>query len=161
MKKLIARGVGVVAAFVAAALMAMVGATAAHADDPTGKKYSDAKSIVSDWGATPVLSTVNGDQLALDDCIVTSYTKSSAKSALGENNGQKVLLNLNCNAKVAQAGVPGNSVMTPQGKSAKQDIEVANQINKDPSGCYSDNNKNLAYCKRVCTRTGLCDADSL
>jgi hypothetical protein len=66
---------------------------------------------------------------------------------------------VNCNAKVAQAGVPGNSAMTPEGKRAKQDIKVANQINKDPSACYK--NDNLAYCKRVCTRTGLCDPDAL
>jgi hypothetical protein len=159
-KKLIARGAGVVAVSAAAATMAMLGATAAHADSPVNKKYSDAKSIVEDWGATPVLSTVSGDQLALDDCIVTSYTKSSAVSALGEDDGNKVLLNLNCNAKVAEAGVPGNSAMTPQGKAAKQDIKVANQINKNPKGCY-ESDDDLAYCKRVCNRTGLCSADDL
>jgi hypothetical protein len=150
---------GLVAILVAAALTAMVGATAAHAD-PVNKKYSDAVAEVKKWGATPVLSTVAGDVLNLDDCIVTSYTKSSAKSALGERTGRKILLNVNCNAKVAQAGVPGNSAMTPQGKSAKQDIKVANQINKDPKACYKSDD-NLAYCKRVCNRSGLCDANSL
>lgn len=160
MKKLIARGVGVVAVALAATTMAMLGATAAHADTPVNKKYSDAQGIVKDWGSTPVLSTVTGDQLALDDCIVTSYTKSAAVSALGENSGSKVLLNVNCNAKVAQAGIPGNSAMTPQGKAAKQDIKVANQINKNPKGCY-DSDDDLAYCKRVCNRTGLCSADDL
>jgi hypothetical protein len=144
----------------AAATMAMLGATAAHADNPINKTYSDARSIVQDWGSTPVLSTVSGDQLALDDCIVTSYTRSSAVSALGENNGTKILLNVNCNAKVAQAGVAGNSAVTPQGKAAKQDIKVANQINKNPKGCY-DSDDDLAYCKRVCNRTGLCSADDL
>jgi hypothetical protein len=140
--------------------MAMLGATVAHAS-PVNKKYSDAVSEVKKSGATPVLSTVTGGVLPLDDCIVTSFTKSSAVSALGENTGRKVLLNVNCNAKVAQAGVPGNSVTTPQGKSAKQDIKVANQINKDPSACYKNDNANLAYCKRVCTRTGLCNPDDL
>jgi hypothetical protein len=159
-KKIIARGLGLVAVVVAAALMAMVGASAANADTPVNKKYSDAVDIVKKSGATPVLSTVSGDVLPLDDCIVTSFTKSSAKSALGENDGKKVLLNVNCNAKVAQAGVPGNSAMTPQGKSAKQDIKVANQINKDPKACYKSDD-NLAYCKRVCNRSGLCDANSL
>jgi hypothetical protein len=159
-KKHIARGVGIVAALMAAVSMAMVGATAAHADSPLNKKYSDAVNIVKKSGGTPVLATVTGDVLSLDDCIVTSATKSSAKSAVGDNNGRKVLLNVNCNAKVAQAGVPGNSAMTPQGKSAKADIKVANQINKDPKACYKSDD-NLAYCKRVCKRTGLCDADSL
>lgn len=53
----------------------------------------------------------------------------------------------------------GNSAMTPQGKQAKKDNEVAVKINEDPAGCYEDDT--LAYCKRVCNRTGLCDADSL
>lgn len=160
MKRLIARGAGVIAVSLAAATMAMLGASAAHADSPQNKKYSDARSIVQNWGATPVLSTVTGDQLALDDCIVTSFSESSAVSALGENTGRKVLLNVNCNAKVAQPGEPGNSAMTPQGKSAKQDIKVANQINKDPSACYKSDD-NLAYCKRVCNRSGMCSADDL
>lgn len=160
MKKLIARGVAVLAVLTAAALMAMLGATTANAQSPLNKKYSEARSIVNKWGATPVAATVTGDQLALDDCIVTSFSESSAVSALGENTGRKVLLNLNCNAKVAQPGEPGNSAMTPQGKAAKNDIRVANQINKNPKNCYSSDD-NLAYCKRVCTRTGLCDADDL
>ena len=159
MKKYIARGVGVIAVGAAAASMAMLGAGAANADALIGKTYEDARAKVSgDWNATPVLSTVNGDQLDLDSCIVASWTKSSAIDALGESNGTRVLLNLNCNAKVAQAGVPGNSAMTPQGQAAKKDIRVANQINKNPEGCF-DSDDDLAYCKRVCERTGLCEVD--
>jgi hypothetical protein len=141
-KNLIARGAGVAAAGVTVAAMAMLGAGSAHADSLIGQTYEKARSTVSgDMNATPVLSTVNGDQLPLDSCIVSSWTKSSAVDALGESSGQKILLNLNCNAKVAQAGEPGNSAMTPQGKQAKQDIKVAGIINKDPKACYeSDDN---------------------
>ena len=161
MKNIIARGVGVVAVGAAAASMAVLGAGAATADALVGKTYEDARSTVSgDWNATPVLSTVNGDKLDLDSCIVASWTKSSAIDALGESTGTRVLLNLNCNAKVAQPGVPGNSAMTPQGKAAKKDIATANRIAADPEkvGCFK-NDDNLAYCKRVCSRTGLCEVD--
>jgi hypothetical protein len=158
-KKLIARGVWVVALAAAAAMLAMLGATSAHAQSPLNKTYDEARSIVSDWGATPVAATITGDQLALDDCIVTSFSESSSVSALGENTGRKVLMNLNCNAKVAQPGEPGNSAMTPQGKSAKSDIRVANQINKSTDSCFK--NDNIAYCKRVCERSGLCTDDAL
>src|SRR5690348_16294735 len=79
-KKLIARGVGIVAAILAAVSMAVVGATVAHADSPQNKKYSDAVDVVKKWGATPVLSTVTGDVLPLDDCIVTSFSESAVKS---------------------------------------------------------------------------------
>jgi hypothetical protein len=160
-KILIARGAGVAAVSATVAAMAMLGAGFAHADALVGQTYEKARSTVSgDMNATPVLSTVSGDQLPLDSCIVSSWAKSSAVDALGESSGEKILLNLNCNAKVAQAGEPGNSAMTPQGKQAKQDIKVANIINKDPKGCY-ESSDDLAYCKRVCNRTGLCDADSL
>ncbi len=117
MKKFIARGAGVVAAVVAAASFAMLGAGLPKRTTPPARRIPKRVTIVSNqYKATPVLATVSGDQLPLDDCIVTSWTKSSAVSALGENTGAKVLLNVNCNAKVAQAGVPGNSAMTPQGK---------------------------------------------
>ncbi|MDT5015600.1 MAG: hypothetical protein QOD39_1760 [Mycobacterium sp.] len=162
MKNLIARGGWVVAVIAAVASMALLGAGAAHADALIGKTYEDARATVSDkWHSTPVLSTVNGDQTDLDQCLVASWSKSSAVSALGENNGSKVLLNLNCNAKVAEAGKPGNSAMTPQGKSAKADNKVATRIAANPEkvGCFK-NDDNLAYCKRVCARTGLCEIDS-
>jgi len=159
--KLIARGAGAVAAAaVAASAAAMVGAATAHAQSPVNRTYEEARSIVQRWGAQPVLATVTGSVLPLDQCIVTSFGEQVSVSAVGVNTGRKVLLNVNCNAKVAQPGTPGNSLMTPQGKQAKRDIRVANIINKDPTPCYASDD-DLAYCKRVCNRTGMCDADAL
>lgn len=158
MKKNIARGVGFVAVGAATATMAVLGTGAANADALIGKTYEDALAKVADWNATPVLSTVTGDQLALDSCIVASWTNSSAIDALGESTGRRVLLNLNCNAKVAAAGVPGNSAATPQGKKAKQDIAAVARINKNPDNCFK-NDDNLANCKRICDRTGGCEVE--
>lgn len=163
MNNLIARGVAVVAIGISAASIAMLGAGAAHADALIGKTYSDARSVVSDkMHATPVLATVNGAVLDLDDCIVVSWSKSAAVSALGETDGKKILLNLNCNAKVAAAGTPGNSATTPQGKSAKKDIESANKINNDPKtqAWCQQSDDNLTACQKICNRTGVCEIDS-
>jgi hypothetical protein len=118
-KKFIAWAILLVA--VCAASAAMLGAGVANAD-PKGKTYKDARAEISGWnGVTAALSTVSGDQLDLDDCIVTSWTKSSAVSALGESDGTKALLNLNCNARVAAAGKPGNSAMSPQARVSQFD----------------------------------------
>lgn len=162
MKKFIGRGATLLVASVVVAMMAFMGTGIASADSLIGKTYADAKEKISgDWGSTPVVSTVAGDQMDLDSCIVSSWRRNASVDALtGDSNKKEVLVNLNCNAKVAQAGVPGNSAMTPQGKAAKQDIKVANQINEKPDFCYKSDD-NLAYCKRVCNRTGLCEADSL
>jgi len=158
-KKLIARGAKVVAVGAVAASFAMLGAGAATADPLIGKTYSDASGMVADqWNATPVVATVSGDQLSIDQCIVSSWSRSSSIDALTGRNSQNVLLHLNCNAKVAEAGVPGNSAATAVGKQAKQDINRANSINKDPDACY-ESDANLTYCKRICDRTGLCEIE--
>ena len=158
MERLIARVASVVAV-AAAASFAMLGAGAASADPLIGKTYSDASGMVADqWNATPVIATVSGDQLSTDECIVSSWSRSSSIDALTGRNSQNVLLHLNCNAKVAEAGVPGNSAATPVGKQAKQDINRANSINDNPDACYKSDD-NLTYCKRICQRTGLCEIE--
>lgn len=165
MKKLIARGAKVFAVGAVAASFAMLGAGAAAADPLIGKTYGDASGTVSDWGATPVIATQTGDQLSTDQCIVSSWSRSSSVDALTGRDSRDVLMHLNCNAKVAEPGQPGNSVATPQGKQAKQDINQAKQdinrantINKDPDRCY-ESDDNLTYCKRICERTGLCEIE--
>lgn len=155
MKKLIAKGFGVVVLAVATASGAMVGAGAAAADPLVGRTYEDASSRISEWNANAVIATVSGNQLPMDKCIVTSWNRGVATNALTGRTGNKVLLNLNCNEKVAQAGVPGNSAATPEGKRAKADIRNAKAINARPERCQRSEEL-LTWCKRVCERTGLC-----
>lgn len=145
-----------VAALSAAAVFA--GAGVAHADEYTGTSYSDASSLLSSRGATPVVATVYGSTLPLDDCIVTSWRQSMFLDAghNGAGRSNEILLNLNCNAAVASPGVPGNSAASPEGARAKKDDENAAYIRQDPTACYA-NDENLQYCQRICDKTKKCE----
>lgn len=164
MKNLIARGIGIAVIAASGASTAILGTGVAHAtDNLIGKKYSAAKTYVSNsMSATPVLATVTGGVLNLDDCLVVSWSFSASPNALGESRGQRVLLNVNCNAPVSEPGVPGNSVMTPTGKKYRTANASAEKIAADPTkyGCYKTE-KRLTDCKNLCNATGKCDADSL
>src|SRR5947209_152194 len=113
----------------AAFSVALFGSGVASADAFIGKTYSDAAATISGWGGTPVISTVSGDQLVADDCIVTSWHKSKFLNASGKNDrAHEYLLNLNCNSRLASPGHPGNSSMSEQGVAAKKDEQAAATI---------------------------------
>ena len=155
MGSLVVRIMGVVGA--AALSVAMFGSGIASADALTGKKYSDAVAWISQQNGTPVIATVNGDQLATDDCIVTSWNKSIFLDSSGKNGlSQEYRMNLDCNNTVAAPGKPGNSAMTPEGANAKKEQETAASINEDPTWCL-ENDDNLQSCRKFCKRTGLCE----
>ena len=141
----------------AALSVTMFGSGVALADAVTGHTYSDAAAAISGVNGTPVIATVSGDQLAIDDCIVTSWHTSKFLNSSGKNDRSKEwLLNLNCNNRVASPGKPGNSMVTPEGAQAKKDQEDAAKINKDPTWCHATAD-NLAVCEKFCNRTGLCE----
>jgi hypothetical protein len=145
------------AAGAAAVSGAMFGSGVASADAFAGKTYSDAAATISGWGGTPVVATVSGDQLVIDDCIVTSWHKSNFLNASGKNDRRaEYLLHLNCNSRLASPGHPGNSSVSEQGLAAKKDQQSAETINKAPKICEKDD-KFAAWCKRVCERTKLCE----
>jgi hypothetical protein len=153
--------VRVMAAGGAAALsFAMFGSGVAAADALTGQTYADAVAKVSDWNAEAKIVTVNGDQLATDDCIVVSWQRSSFIDALGENRGSEILLNLNCNAPLAAPGKPGNSAATPEARELKQrqqkDEVAAGNINQNPALCEKSDEK-MEWCQKICARSGLCE----
>jgi len=77
-----------VCVFAAMTVMAMgFGSGIASAADPLiGKKYSDASSWISRRNGTPVVATVSGSQLALDDCIVVSWSKGGFLNSRGKND---------------------------------------------------------------------------
>lgn len=91
-------------------------ATAA-ADDYAGQSYSDATSAISGAGQKSVIASRVGDTVADADCVVTR--SQSAPWIKGDSFTpvtDTVLLYLNCNAKVASAGKPGNSAASPEGR---------------------------------------------
>lgn len=150
MGKVVVRILGAVAA---ATISAMAfGSGVAAADPYAGSTYADAASLISSRNQTAVVATVNGDQLATDDCTVVS--SSYAKFDKGS-----VLLHLNCNAPVAGPGQPGNSAMSPQGRQRIKDENTAEAINKKPELCNKSEDV-LAWCQRVCDRTGMCEVSA-
>jgi hypothetical protein len=102
-------------------------AAAGAAPNVVGRAYSDASGVLSAAGFTPVLSTVIGDRKSLSDCVVVNQVprtvqppENSAGSATGE-----VLLSLNCEASVASATSPGNSLASPEGRKAAAEAAAA------------------------------------
>jgi len=130
---------------------------ASAADPLVGKTYSDAASWISNRNGTPVVATVSGSQLALDECIVTSWHRGGYLNSQGKNDRRnEYYLSLNCNNPVATPGHPGNSVVTPEGATAKKERETALRFKEDQSWCHKSE-RNLSYCQRICKKTGLCE----
>lgn len=155
MTRLGLRILGVVGAAVLA--MAAFGSTVASADALVGKTYSAAAASITSWKGEAVVATVIGNQVGIDDCIVTSWHQSKFLDSRGKNSrGNQFLLNLNCNTSLASPGNPGNSLMTPEGRQAQKDQKAAADINGYPAVC--EKSEALAnWCEKICTRTGLCE----
>ena len=132
MTKLIRSAAGVTG-FTAVSL-ALFGSGIAAADDYAGQTYSDASGAIDKAGQKAVIAGSVGSVLAQTDCIVTrsqqaDWLKGSNFSPVTDT----VLLWLNCNAKLATAGTPGNSLASPEGRAEKA-AEAAAQQSTAPSG---------------------------
>lgn len=135
----------------------MFGSGVASADALTGQTYSDATAKISEWNGTPVIGTVSGNQLVMDDCIVTSWQRSIFLDSDGRNSrSREYVVHLNCNNPLASPGHPGNSSASPAGTKAKKDQEAAANINENPEFCEQSENI-TQWCEGVCNRTGLCE----
>ncbi|TXI40244.1 MAG: hypothetical protein E6Q57_19605 [Mycobacterium sp.] len=138
MTKLIRSAAGVTG-FTAVSL-ALFGSGIAAADDYAGQTYSDASGAIDKAGQKAVIAGSVGSVLAQTDCIVTrsqqaDWLKGSNFSPVTDT----VLLWLNCNAKLATAGTPGNSLASPEGRAEKaaedqKAAEAAAQQSTAPSG---------------------------
>jgi hypothetical protein len=127
----------------------------AHADSYTGRSYAEVAQKISDKGGKPVISTVVGTQLATDDCIVASWRKASYVKDDNFDHEENYLLSLNCSAKLAHAGQPGNSLATPAGREEKAIEEGAAKYNEKPARCA----QNLETCQKFCDKYGLCSKE--
>lgn len=152
--KTIALRIGVVLFAVPAALVTFGTGTSAAKDPYAGLTYADASAKISNSGATPVVLTVVGAELDTDQCIVTSSRKPLyAKSDNFDHDTKQILLSLNCSAKLAHAGLPGNSLASPQGRSEKKVEDRAEWFNSKPTSCQKD----LDSCQKFCEKyAGLC-----
>lgn len=113
-------GMAFASAIVAATAIGTGVAEAASSPSVVGQKYSDARSALSGAGFAIVVSSTVGDQSAWPDCIVTHQQDRSVPPP--ENTGasatNETLLSLNCDAQVATAKAPGNSLASPEGRAA-------------------------------------------
>lgn len=122
MKKQLAIGIGAVGA--AAASFAVFGSGVASAtNEYAGMTYADAAQAISDGGESATIATRVGTFLPTDQCMVTGSRSANFLDSSGVSPGGRVLLYLNCNSTFAAAGVPGNSVASPEGRSARADYE--------------------------------------
>lgn len=118
----------------AAAMVSLLvfGSGVAAADDYAGKSYSDATSALGSASLKGVIASKVGDQDALDDCVVTHSQKAPwvAGDAFTPVT-DTVLLYLNCDAKLASATAPGNSLASPEGQAEKAaEAQAAAQQNQ-------------------------------
>ena len=121
MRKTLIRRVGLVAG--ATAVFALFGSgSAAAVNDYVGQTYNDAATAIYQGGQTPVIATRVGEFLPTGACIVSGSRTASFLDSSG-NSKSKVLLNLNCNYMFALAGVPGNSLGSPEGRAARAAAE--------------------------------------
>jgi hypothetical protein len=95
-------------------------AQAASSPNVVGQKYSDARGALSGAGFAIVVSTTVGDQVSWPDCVVTHQEDRSVpppeNTAAAPTN--QTLISLNCDAQVASATAPGNSLASPEGRAA-------------------------------------------
>ena len=121
MIKTLARGFGLIGS--ATALFAVFGSgSAAAINDYVGQTYNDAATAISQAGQRPVISTREGSFLPTGACIVSGSRTASSLDSSG-NSSSRVLLDLNCNYMFALAGVPGNSLGSPEGRAARAAAE--------------------------------------
>lgn len=129
--------VGGAAATAAASALFMMPSIASAAPVLVGKTYAEAAAIIAQQGGTAIVASRVGDQLSLNECIVTSAMDASfvrnrvyptGPGRTGRRSNylavtNETLLHLNCNARVASATTPGNSAASPEGRKAKQERE--------------------------------------
>ncbi len=108
----------------AVALMTFGTGTAAAINEYAGQTYADATQAISDAGQSAVIATRVGSFLPTDECMVTGSRSANFLDSSGINGGGRVLLYLNCNDTYAKAGIPGNSLGSPEGRTAKADADA-------------------------------------
>jgi len=110
-------------------------AQAASSPSVVGQKYSDAQSALSGAGFTIVVSNTVGDQTARPDCIVAHQQDRTVPPPenTSASPSKQTLLDLNCDAQVASATSPGNSLASPEGRAAAAAAAAKTPAARPPS----------------------------
>jgi hypothetical protein len=119
---------GLGAAAIAAAAMALFGTATASADDYVGQTYADASEAMDEDGVTAIVATRTGDKLEQDDCIVTgAWSAPFVRDGREEftHSEDEMMVALNCAGGHATATNPGASVASPAGRESKAAADEA------------------------------------
>jgi hypothetical protein len=127
MNKLVVYCATTIGAAVSVGFLAPFATGIANADDDyAGQTYGDASGAIADAGKKAVISSRSGDAPSNDQCLVThSQSAPWLKGAHFTPDTKTVLVDLNCNAKVATAKKAGNSAASPEGRAALQEAKKA------------------------------------
>ncbi len=127
-------------------------AYAANEGGYVGQTYGEAAERIQSWGGKAVVTSRAGSYLPTEKCLVTS-----SRLPKQQRSGQ-VLLDLDCNSPVAQAGRAGASVGTAKGQASKSVLDENARISAaftearaagKESWCESSVNS----CRWACSRT--------
>jgi beta-lactam-binding protein with PASTA domain len=118
-RKLIAIGVGAVAAAGVALTVIGSGGTAMAAPDVSGQTYAKAKQALSSAGLNPIVATRVGDRVEEDKCIVDRVQDANFVNGTGASASGTVYVYLNCYGNPASTTSPGYSSQNPMGKTAE------------------------------------------
>ncbi|WP_019973069.1 hypothetical protein [Mycobacterium sp. 141] len=113
-------GMAVTAIAMPAVSLALCGVAQASSPNVVGQKYGDASTTLSGAGYTPVVRSTVGDRLAWSDCVVTNQVDHTEPAPVNSDGSavSQTLVSLNCDAAVASATTPGNSLGSPEGRAA-------------------------------------------
>lgn len=113
-------GMAVTAIAMPAVSLALCGVAQASSPNVVGQKYGDASGTLSGAGYTPVVQATVGDHLGWSDCVVTRQQDRTVQPPVnsGGSAANQTLISLNCDAAVASATTPGNSLASPEGRAA-------------------------------------------
>lgn len=141
---------------VAVTAMALLGTgTSAAKDSYQGMTYADAAAKVEGRGGKAVISTVVGSQVPFDECIVESSHRPTYAKRDGFDHAKETLFSLNCTAKLAHSGLPGNSLASPEGREQQVIENKASRLNAKPEACE----QNLESCQKFCEKYSLCSKE--
>lgn len=146
------------------ALMLSLSGGIAHADAYVGKTYADAAAVAADRNQQVTIVTIVGDVLDQSECMVVSARKATSVSDDNFDHRKGILFGLNCGAKLASHGLPGNSAMSPAGQAQgklEAKVESINESTIKANGGPSWCSKNLDRCKTLCDQSGLCSEETL
>jgi hypothetical protein len=111
-------------------------AGAQESPDVLGKKYGEAAAGLHGAGYTAKVWSRTGDQIALDDCVITSQRDSSSVFKVGGD--KTILLALSCTTVVSI------SPATPEGRAAGE-LQTTVAFHKTPEGRQWCDEKRAAY----------------